>query len=234
MDSTPHNPPMQRTGGEGILEIVCPSASAADRHHVMRRKLFNLAAALSLLLCVAVCVLWARSYGLTDQIVWNRADGVRSIGSSQGRVVLALHVSERVRSPYAYGFHHSREKSSPANFASVHVSIDPGSTHADWEGGGFEWYLYRPLANNYLIVRAVAPHWFFVTATAILPLVWSGLKVRARVRDHRRERLGLCHTCGYDLRCTPKGGRCPECGCASGGDTKPPHNPPLERTAAAV
>ena len=201
----------------------------------MRRKLFNLAAALSLLLCVAVCVLWARGYGLTDQIVWNRADGVRSIGSSRGRVVLALHVSKRARvSPYGYGFHHSRDKSSPANFASVHVSIDRGSTYADWKGGGFEWYMYRPRADDYLIARAVAPHWFFATAAAILPLVWSGLKVRARVRNDRRERLGLCRTCGYDLRGTPKGGRCPECGCVSRGAAKPPHNPPMERTAAAV
>jgi len=177
----------------------------------MRRKLFNLAAALSLLLCVAVCVLWARSYGLTDQIVWNRATGVRSIGSYGGRVVLAMNESTRARlSPYGYGFHHSRDKSSPANFSVVMVSIDRGSTYSDWEGGGFKWYMYRPLANNYLIVRAVAPHWFFVTATAILPLMWTGLKLRARVCDVRCERLGLCRTCGYDLRATPD--RCPECG----------------------
>ncbi len=201
----------------------------------MWRRLFNLAAALSLLLCVAVCVLWARSYGLTDQIVWNRADGVRSIGSYGGRVVLALNESTRARiSAYGYGFHHSRDKSSPVNFSVVRVSVDRGSTYSDWEGGGFKWYMYRPLANNYLIVRAVAPHWFFVTATAILPLIWSALKLRARVRDVRCERLGLCRTCGYDLRGTPEGGRCPECGCVSRGAPKPPHNPPLERTAAAV
>ncbi len=33
-----------------------------SRPYVMRRKLPNLAAIVSLLLCVAVCVLWVRSY----------------------------------------------------------------------------------------------------------------------------------------------------------------------------
>jgi hypothetical protein len=182
---------------------------------VMRRSLINLAAAMSLLLCVAACVLWVRSHGLTDQLVWRRADGQRSIASYRGRVVLSLWMTTTravFSPPDGYELHHSREKSSPANFSAVHVSVDRGSTYCDWKGGGLEWYLYRPLANNYLIVRAVAPHWFLATTTAILPLVCSGRKVRAHVRDGRRERLGLCRTCGYDLRVTPKDGRCPECG----------------------
>ena len=35
----------------------------------LRRRLLNLLTALSLLLCVAVCVLWVRSYAVADQIV---------------------------------------------------------------------------------------------------------------------------------------------------------------------
>jgi hypothetical protein len=48
------------------------------------------------------------------------------------------------------------------------------------------------------------PLWMLVLASA-MPAV---LAWRARIRA--RDRTGLCPTCGYDLRATPK--RCPECG----------------------
>ena len=38
----------------------------------MRRRLLNLTAALSLLLCVAVLALWARSYWRSDQVIAGR------------------------------------------------------------------------------------------------------------------------------------------------------------------
>ena len=46
--------------------------------------------------------------------------------------------------------------------------------------------------------------------TATLPL-WS---VARRWRAWRRQRAGLCPSCGYDLRATPD--RCPECGAMAG------------------
>ena len=36
----------------------------------MKVRLFNLLTALSLLLCVAVCVLWVRSYVPPDALAW--------------------------------------------------------------------------------------------------------------------------------------------------------------------
>jgi hypothetical protein len=55
----------------------------------VRRQLFNIVAALSLLLCVAACALWMRSYWLTDKVEWRCDGGWRSVRSAEGRVVVA-------------------------------------------------------------------------------------------------------------------------------------------------
>jgi hypothetical protein len=48
--------------------------------------------------------------------------------------------------------------------------------------------------------------------TLILPAIYG----RAAIRRRRRLRRGLCPGCGYDLRATPPGAACPECGRAVG------------------
>src|SRR4051812_6555711 len=49
----------------------------------MKRKLFTLAAAVSLLLCLATVVLWVRSYREADELVWakNGRDYHRALSS---------------------------------------------------------------------------------------------------------------------------------------------------------
>ncbi len=73
--------------GAGSDEIgSAVEASRGVRHcgqaciRCMKRKLFNLAAALSLLLCVAVCVLWVRSYRVADGII-RQSSAQSGIGS---------------------------------------------------------------------------------------------------------------------------------------------------------
>jgi hypothetical protein len=48
---------------------------------------------------------------------------------------------------------------------------------------------------------------------AIPPAVWLRSRMIAKRRD--RDQLGLCPSCGYDLRATPD--RCPECGTVPAG-----------------
>ena len=62
---------------------------------------------------------------------------------------------------------------------------------------------------NCRIRLLLVPYWFITAAAAVPPALWAA----RRWRQHRRSILGMCLSCGYDLRATA--GRCPECGKAA-------------------
>jgi hypothetical protein len=65
---------------------------------------------------------------------------------------------------------------------------------------------HRPLDMQMIAI----PHWKALAGTALLPLLTLGRFIGRTSLDRRRNRLGLCPSCGYDLRATPN--HCPECG----------------------
>jgi hypothetical protein len=179
------------------------------------RHLGRLICAGSLLLFLAVCVLWIRSHFVTDRIRLRSASGARAFYSRQGNVVFYMLRADWSKQPAsALGLDYQRDEPGPAsNELSVRhfLCCDSGASEVFWQHGSFAWW-DRHRSDGVLYLMAVAPFWSLAVALVILPAVWGGLRIRGRFA---KGRAGLCRDCGYDLRATPL--RCPECGLVAGG-----------------
>jgi hypothetical protein len=184
----------------------------------MKRFLLNLTATLSLILLMAVVVLWVRSYSHTDYIamenVFDRADptpdspgicwhtwALMSQGGSLG-LIGRLYEMEGVSEWPENGRYFSFGGTSPrCPFSSLNKG---------WSG--FWFYCHRRAlhpddasdASVILGRQVTVPMWFLCAGLGILP----AMKLKRLLR--RPVNTGLCLACGYDLRTTPD--RCPECG----------------------
>src|SRR5688572_15876587 len=171
----------------------------------LARPLFTICSAASLLLCVAVGVLWVRSDRVTDQLVWLRADGTRFLQTARGHVWLQVDfIDLSAYSPDDFGLEYRSFPAIPApHFAFSFLAPDPNLTGTSWRWGGFEWHTlsYR---GQMKAATGVARCSSLVMTTALLPLAWTALRLRSIVRKRRRNRMGLCSACGYDLRASPQ------------------------------
>ena len=188
----------------------------------MRRRLLNLLTALSLLLCVAACVLWARSYGGLEGIgVTNgRDDRCRSTDleliSFRGLLIVEVTMTGNRQDRCEGEVHPSRwgitqERLSPPPKISSLIERIGDRQLAPWNRAGFAAFdiAFRGSVEPYWWWRyrgVLFPHWAAVVSTALLPFQFLVRTNRVRLRS----RGGLCPRCGYDLRAAP--GRCPECG----------------------
>jgi hypothetical protein len=173
--------------------------------------MFTIISALSLLLCGAACGLWVRSYWLSDRLSWHTNRGWRTAYSAEGYVAVSLYFGDLSgRSPDFYGPRYERgDIGWPGNYL---LDLDPdiGDTRITRKWGGFAWYAIRKPGGGIRFAQAVVPCWCIAAATAVLPLAWTTSWWWSRIRVRRRNRLGLCPACGYDLRASKH--RCPECG----------------------
>src|SRR5690242_14587447 len=181
----------------------------------MKRRLFNLAAAVSLVLCVGAVALWVRSYWYLDgeqlwpdaQRTWIIESGEGGLFFQQSRATAPIwqqraglrypsgrqHWSRQIRGfPWGFG---------PWSWRMAGFAYGSRSTPAPWS--------VAPPGTSITDHCVRVPHAFLVAAFALLPVILLYRSLRARhIRHH-----DLCPTCGYDLRATPE--RCPECGTAT-------------------
>jgi hypothetical protein len=156
----------------------------------MKRCFFNIFSALLLLLCVAMAVLWVRSYWV--QIMWSyrgESGGTYFVRSNDG--CIEVMDTKGITALPRTGFHE--------------FPADDSSNVFRWAYLGFDVHLQDPTTATGLLWFDI-PDWFICSVTAVLPYLWYRSYRRRRVAG----RKGLCPKCGYDLRASKD--RCPECG----------------------
>jgi hypothetical protein len=187
----------------------------------VKRRLFNLAASVSLALFVATVALWVRSYWIGDRVDWwTKGENLASYRTiidhtiSTGRGVIGFD-TRRWFDEYEYGYHAPRWKRGRQDPRKLDIdSWDPSSKVFDAILGSYSIEDRKIGWGDYLSSRLIrVPFWPIAVVMSAIPVIWFVRLVRRVMRDH----AGLCPSCGYDLRATPE--RCPECGTVTSGNT---------------
>jgi hypothetical protein len=178
----------------------------------MIRRLFTLLSAVSLMLCVATCVLWWRTDTATtwESLTWESSGNAPGVQPPSPRI--AVHSWGGVLSAHAYA----------APLDEAGPGFQRGMvTHRRGPGAVDVWFVFESIGFEVVPPRegwhVRTQHQTVVAASGILPLAWAAgasLRYRRRQRRVHRATAGLCPACGYDLRASPD--RCPECGAVPG------------------
>jgi hypothetical protein len=189
----------------------------------MKRRLLNAITAVSLLLCVAVCALWVRSYASDDQhLLWKPA---LPASRSRSSYLECRAVKGQL---WAYGYRVPLDPPPPDPHRPAVWLWGTEARDSKWSffrlglpaltvRAGFGWdrgpiHLQSPADGREYIGLTwlmCVPLWSVALVLSLPPITGAVASARRR-RHHRRAAAGLCQRCGYDLRATP--GRCPECG----------------------
>src|SRR4051812_40688425 len=162
----------------------------------MRYAALTILSAISGLLLLATCIMWGRTFALTDDIYWYGEACTAWYRSGGGGFWFEAHSLGSGTDPH-FEWHRFNGKTpypittSPSSPLCQRLGFGGGTTGYD------------------LVV--VAPYWAPALLLAPLPLLWARVSHR-RWRQRSRRRHGRCTQCGYDLRASPT--TCPECGLA--------------------
>jgi hypothetical protein len=192
----------------------------------MLRRLATILSILSLLATLAACALWLRASRTTDQFSVHSKGGRAADLYCGSRGITLSTFTPWPRDDEPFTWH-----SLPSPSLRVHVfslGFNPGQLtqrrvlgvqihHGPGEllfidesdPTGLSWKFPPPSKPVQTLLVSV-PHWLLLAVAALPALLILPPRIHRRLRTRRRLRLGLCPTCGYDLRASE--GRCPECG----------------------
>jgi hypothetical protein len=161
----------------------------------VKRRLLNILAAISLLLCVATLALWVRSYWAADAVDWEGSNDILGAGSQKGRILIVVTRNSGNVGDTGFQFQIGRSPNQ------LKFEDEFGNDGHEWLGFG-----YAHISAGETICLIMLPLWFICILFSLGPAIWLTLHLKHR----RATDTNACPTCGYDLRATPD--RCPECG----------------------
>jgi hypothetical protein len=171
----------------------------------VKRRLFTIFSALSLLICVAVVALWARGRRVEDRVEYSYFTGE---GDDRSGIQHGVYVQG---GELTYLGSKMIGVSQSARFATQSNRLNwrafpRGTTEMNWGFRLGRSELTGPAAmgrgEEYWWVTV--PCWSVCALTGTLPVIWAHRRWKSRTK------VGCCPSCNYDLRATPD--RCPECG----------------------
>jgi hypothetical protein len=191
----------------------------------LARILFNGFTALSLILFITTIAMWLRSRNASEWITyqWMTADGhdirARHLGLVGFREAILFRAQGYAFRPANDAEAVSLRRELPSE-SGLRRRVLPAESLAGVGAGNGRWgFLHKSRKSwngeyclNGRMYRVTVrfssitvPFWFLTLVFALPPthVLW-------RWRRSRRKPVGLCPSCGYDLRATPD--RCPECG----------------------
>jgi len=189
----------------------------------VKRRLFNLLAAVSAVLCLATGVMWLRSKGAGDTWAWSAVHGrYGCIWSAGGSV--SLEIADNC--PFAQDLQHFRCDRFYVYGLAESIRMDdddhgrPPQPRYVRAVDGREWmsptkYEGRIIGFGFPTVPGAiyrAPYAAIVAFLAVPLVSWLAWSVAEHRRTLRRLRDRRCPACGYDLRASKD--RCPECATA--------------------
>jgi hypothetical protein len=187
----------------------------------LRRIMFNAAAVLSSILCLATSALTIRSFWISNRLCW--CDNPRDLSYFDNVIICTSRGGAELLTVYGHWVYfagHLRTgtylewmSQRAVEYPVMHLTTAPLmddviSIHG-FTAMGFEAKreIMTDFDTSYLRHRRTSvtiPLPFIAVLFSLLPIRWALCASRGRAAK------GLCAHCGYDLRATPD--RCPECG----------------------